>query len=126
MQGSIKTKIDKVSIYRATDTANQRTSELRMKLADFDEDAKKSERVEQSFCKHCFYIYGTRIGGAKITSRDCGICHTPQTYSSTATDPLCLPCAKKNNLCKRCGGDINMKHIRKERDYEKVSDSRTD
>jgi hypothetical protein len=114
----IKTNIDKVSIYRATDTAKSRINDIRKKLDNADNDVDKKERLEKSLCKHCHYIYNTRIGCAMMTSRECGICKEPQTYSSTATDPLCAPCAKNNGLCKRCGGDIDMKHIRKDRPFQ--------
>ncbi len=113
MRNPIKTNVDAVSIYRATDNAKHRVKDLKIKIADFDNDPKKSERVEKSLCKHCFYIANAHIGGAMFTSRECGLCKEVQTYSSTATQPLCLPCAKENGLCKQCGGDVEMKHRRK-------------
>lgn len=115
---SPKTKTDKVSIYRATDIAKVRIANLRQSLLNVDTDPKKNERLEKSLCKHCFYVYSTRMGGSAITYRECSICEKDQTYSSTATDPLCLPCAKENELCKQCGGDIRMKHIRSRRKFE--------
>jgi hypothetical protein len=113
-----KSTVDKASIYRATDTAKSRINDLRKKLEDADKDVDKKERLDKSLCKHCHYIYNSRMGGAMMTNRECGICKEPQNYSSTATDPLCTPCAKDNDLCKRCGGDINIKHIRKERPFQ--------
>jgi hypothetical protein len=110
--------VDRVSIYRATSNAKDRIQRMRESLEGIDLDLEKKDRLEKCLCKHCFYLYQSRMGGAKMTNRDCGICHETQRYSSTATDPLCLPCAKINNLCKQCGGDIEMKHTRKLRDYE--------
>jgi len=114
---TIKTSVDKVSIFSATDRAKRRIEGIRESLNNFEGDPKKSERLEESKCKVCFYINNVRIGGAMMTQRECGICKEPQQYSSTATEPLCTPCAKTNSLCKQCGGDINMKHARKERPF---------
>ncbi len=68
-------------------------------------DVRRSERLTESLCESCFYIVGKdRIGGRAITYRDCGICTKEMVFSSTCTDVLCIDCAKKRKLCKRCGG----------------------
>jgi len=75
------------------------------------EDTDKQNRLKEQNCKCCYY--GSRIGGQAITTQPCMCCDTPVMYGSTATDALCMPCAKENDLCKRCGGDIEMRTRRK-------------
>lgn len=77
------------------------------------EDSSKKERIAKSLCKACFYR-GGRVGGAAITERPCMSCGETQVYGSTATDALCLDCAKEHSLCKNCGGDREMRERRKD------------
>lgn len=71
-------------------------------------DTEQAQRLEKQQCISCFYIRD-RIGGAAMTTQPCACCLVPEMYASTATDELCLPCANTSKLCKRCGGDIDMK-----------------
>ena len=82
--------------------------ELAKRLA---EDTDKAKRIAEQQCKCCFY--GGRIGGAAMTTQPCMCCHKPVMYGSTATDALCMDCAIENDLCKRCGGDIDLRARRK-------------
>ncbi|MCA9340278.1 MAG: hypothetical protein KDA17_05170 [Candidatus Saccharibacteria bacterium] len=70
-------------------------------------DTEAKDRLAACQCKACFYVMNPRIGGAAITEQPCAMCGDVQTYGSTATDVLCLPCAKSNELCKRCGGMLH-------------------
>ncbi len=70
-------------------------------------DAERKTRQDKGLCPYCYYARGMRIGGAAMTFRACGLCQSEQTYGSTVTDALCLPCAKKERLCKHCGGDLD-------------------
>jgi hypothetical protein len=71
------------------------------------DDTKKHERIKAHFCKACFY--GSHIGGQAIRSQPCMACHKDQMYSSTYTDALCLECSIDMQLCKHCGGDIDLR-----------------
>lgn len=83
-----------------------------LKLAnDIDTDSMREERIAQCECRACFYR--PRWGAACVTEQDCGCCGKEQVYGSTATDVLCLECAKKHSLCKHCGGDLEMRTRRK-------------
>jgi hypothetical protein len=74
-------------------------------------DPRQGERLKKHECRACFY--SGRISGAAMTERDCMSCGGEQQYGSTATDALCLPCAKAHSLCKHCGGDLDMRTQRK-------------
>jgi hypothetical protein len=113
-----KKRIDKVSIERATNTAKDITLSYIKKLEALQKDVSKKERKEQCKCKLCFYFYNNRIGGAVITEINCGLCDCKMRFGSTDVDPICLSCALKNELCVRCGGDVDMKNKRKPRSYE--------
>lgn len=104
-------KVDASSIYSATSNAARYIEIYREKVAIFDADEKKVERLEKQQCKVCFYMAG-RLGGAAMTKARCGLCDNVKMFSSTCVDILCIECAKKNNLCVHCGGDIDMKHRR--------------
>lgn len=77
------------------------------------DDDEKSERLERNLCKACHYA-PYRVGGACIVTRPCMCCGKVETYPSTNTDVLCAECAVAGELCKHCGGDINMRVRRKE------------
>jgi ribosomal protein S27E len=78
-----------------------------IKLArQLTEDPESAARLERHYCRSCFYR--TRMAGQAFTAQDCACCGEEQTYSSNSTDILCLPCATTHDLCKHCGGDINM------------------
>lgn len=82
------------------------------------EDTEKAKRIAKQNCKRCFY--GSRFGGQAITEQPCMCCHKSMMYGSTATDALCMDCAKENALCKCCGGDIELRARRKDWPVAKV------
>ncbi|TNC80273.1 MAG: hypothetical protein C9356_15210 [Oleiphilus sp.] len=113
-----KAKIDRVSIAHANGNARRYAKGYMESVDNFRGDAQKKERLEKHLCKSCFYFFKSRIGGAMMTSRACGLCDTEMNFCSTATDPLCLSCAKDNGLCKQCGGDIESKDRRNAYPFE--------
>lgn len=95
-----------------TERAKARVAEWLLLADDVLRDVRKPERMKRHECKACFY--GGRIGGSAMTTRPCMSCGHDEMYGSTATDALCLPCAAKHTLCKRCGGDLEMRTRRKD------------
>ena len=98
----------------ATERAKGRVDELLRHADEVRDDSRKRDRQDRHECRACFY--GGRIGGAAMTRRDCMCCGESQLYGSTATDVLCLECAKIHKLCKHCGGDLEMRTRRREWD----------
>jgi hypothetical protein len=80
-----------------------KTLELAKTLA---EDSEHTQRLAAQLCMACHYF--PRMAGQAFTDQPCACCHALQTYSTTDTDALCLPCAKEGSLCKHCGGDLGM------------------
>lgn len=81
-------------------------------------DTDRAKRLDVQNCKCCFY--NGRMGGAAMTTQPCMCCHKPVMYGSTATDALCMDCAREHDLCKWCGGDIELRARRKEWPSAKV------
>ena len=108
-----KSKIDRASIAHANGRAKQHAESILKKAESLKNDSNQKERVKECKCKTCFYLLNERIGGAAMTNRECGICEKDMLFSSTSTEPICIECAKKNGLCKQCGGDIETKERRK-------------
>ena len=104
-------KMDVYTMVSASERALSYVNEILNTAKEIDRDEKKDERLAKQECKACFYMQ--RLGGAAMTSQPCMSCHEDQMYSSTSTDALCKPCAKSAELCKHCGGDINMRTRRK-------------
>jgi hypothetical protein len=75
------------------------------------EDPDRKERLVAHRCKSCFYFRS--MGGSAITRQPCACCGKPDAYASTNTDVLCLECAKEHSLCKKCGGDLEMRERRR-------------
>lgn len=75
-------------------------------------DEQHNERLKSQECQVCYY--GSRVGGASITTTYCGICGKEMQFGNTCVDVLCEDCAKKYDLCKHCGGDMNFLNRRKQ------------
>ena len=105
-------RLDIVAMSNATHQAKSQSESLIERATRLQADAKRTERLEAGLCRWCFYAAG-RIGGAAMTTQPCAACKEDQLYSSTCTDVLCLPCAKEHDLCKRCGGDREMRTLRR-------------
>lgn len=102
-----KGNLARSTITAASSRAKQRVDST-LKLAEqLRTDPEKAARQEASLCKACYYF--TQMGGAAMTNRECAGCGKDQMYGSTATDTLCLDCANTHSLCKRCGGDQEMR-----------------
>jgi hypothetical protein len=104
-------KFDRMLLLTATGRANRRCAdaiELARKLLD---DTDRKARLAAQRCKSCFYFRS--MGSASCTSQPCACCAKPEGYGSTNTDVLCLACAKEHSLCKKCGGDLEMRELRR-------------
>lgn len=76
-------------------------------------DLDRAKRMERHECRWCFYAKSSRIAGQAITTKPCDSCGEPQTYSSTATDRVCRPCAERLGICVLCAADIDLVDRRK-------------
>lgn len=76
------------------------------------EDENRAARRSDQKCRICFYR-GGRMGGAATTRAYCGLCGEEMMFGSTATDVLCIDCAKAHRLCVECGADVELKDRRK-------------
>lgn len=90
-----------------TDIALRRQKSVNDYAEAMKHDPDKEIRQAKCLCVVCHYA-PPRMSGAAMTSQPCMSCHENQLYSSTATDQLCVPCAKKHDLCAHCGADINL------------------
>lgn len=109
---NIKPKnLDVCYIFSRTEQAKRHCKDVIESANAIQNDTKKEERLQQAECKACFYLRG-RIGGNVMTNVDCSACGKQMHFSNTSVDTVCKDCAKKHNLCKRCGGDIDMKNRR--------------
>lgn len=118
-----KRVIDAASVYNATAQAKHYIGKCRSTLRRIDEDPDREKRLKRQECGFCHYMAG-KIGGAAVTTAPCGICDRQVSSGNTCIAALCLDCAKRLGLCKHCGGDIEMKHRRKPRDFSKPENSR--
>lgn len=96
------------------DDVQWRTSMQVERLKDLQkiiEDPERKERLENQECQLCHY--DRKIGGAAMTSAECGLCETTVHSGNTNIDRLCKACAISHNLCKHCGADMDYKNRRK-------------
>lgn len=99
--------MNKANMVAATEWAKRHVQHVLDRAREIAEDTRKEERLKRHECKACFY--SSRIGGAAMTTRPCMCCGKELMHSSTATDVLCLDCARQHSLCKHCGGDLEMR-----------------
>ncbi len=104
--------MNKGNMIGATERAKAHAGEWIRHAEEVTNDARKQERLSSHECKACFY--SSRIGGAAMTSRPCMSCGSVEMYGSTNTDVLCRSCATQHELCKHCGGDLEIRTRRKE------------
>lgn len=108
-----KAKIDAYSVESATTRAIAwRESAIKHAIGVLT-DHDKANRLNRCLCVTCYYINDSRIGGAAITSRPCGLCEKDMTFCNTCTDVVCSECAKQHELCVRCGADLKLRPRRR-------------
>ena len=105
-------RLDIIAMTNATHQAKSRTEDLVDRAIRLQGDTYRTKRIRAGLCRWCYYAAG-RVGGAAMTSQPCSACSEEQVYASTCTDVLCLPCAVKHDLCKRCGGDQETRTLRR-------------
>lgn len=110
-----KQKIDRVSIERKNSFNKHHIQSTRERLAAFD-----SYKVNKDtdLCGYCAVFMPDRIGGSVMTTVCCAVCEKDMMFSNTNTDVLCSECAIENQLCKHCGGDVELKNRRSKRDFQ--------
>lgn len=106
-----RAKFSKYTIMNGSVRAKERYNHVVELAEKFQKDPDRKARMERQYCVPCHYQ--SRLGGAAMTSQECASCGSDQLYGSTATDTLCLECAKRTEACKCCGGDIKMRESRK-------------
>lgn len=111
MQNNPKSMTHKYMTSR-TLRAKQQVNDTLKRAKEIENDTRKDERKVAQRCKACFYFTG--FAGAAMTMQPCMSCHSPEQYGSTNTDALCLSCAREFDLCKHCGGDLEMRERRRE------------
>lgn len=105
----LKKEVNSDSVQRDTGFAIQYANETIESALRYLADPDRKQRMTEARCKRCFYMMRSRIGGACMTQRPCGICNKNVMYGSTATDILCEPCGVKHAICRQCGGDLLMR-----------------
>ena len=99
--------LDRYQMVSRTNMARMQVNSILARARSMETDDDRTARLARHFCVACHYSRG--LAGQAFTNQPCACCATQQTYSSTATDVLCLPCAKEHSLCKHCAGDLEMR-----------------
>lgn len=103
--------VDACRVERENYFHKDRIAHYEKMLDNYRNDPSKTNRLSKQECLVCFY--GSRIGGAAVTFRDCAFCGCRCTSGNTDVDVMCLACAKQAGLCKHCGADMEYKNRRK-------------
>lgn len=113
----IKWPLHEDGVATATAQAIERVEDVKRRAEQVATDPDRRDRREDQMCVACFYLRDT-VGAVGDTGYRCGICDKLVTVSNTRhIMRLCLRCAKRHKLCVHCGGDVEMKHRRKPRDF---------
>lgn len=120
-----KPKIDRASIERTTNEVASYVRALIERAEAIKDDAERHHRWDVSECVYCYGPYGADRQGSTCTVRmECGLCDKIVAFATSNFDLLCVECARKNGLCKHCGGDVDLKVRRKKRAFEEVENDR--
>lgn len=90
--------------------------DARARLGGFEVDAKKEARKKQGLCKRCFYLHPTKHEhfGESEFSEACVLCGTDYlTCCKPASAYTCIKCANTHSVCRKCGGDSEMRQKRR-------------
>lgn len=90
---------------RRTDIARMKERKALEFANNLKLDPKKEERQKVRLCKVCYYT--TKIAGSAITESECSLCGKTIVNSSTDCHRVCNECSIENELCVRCGADLN-------------------
>jgi hypothetical protein len=102
-------RIDLANILRASDWAKEYMRFTAEAHRNMTEDPRKADRLKAQQCVVCFYPLQRRVGGARCTSAQCGICQDVIHSGSTNIDVVCLDCGRTHDLCVHCGADIRLR-----------------
>jgi len=95
-------------IYHNTCSQQQYVKATLERAEKLKNDPDKINRKAKCKCKYCYY--SERWGGAAMTDSKCEICDSEMSFGSTATDKICMDCAKKYKLCKQCASDVDLRN----------------
>lgn len=107
-----RARFNRRTVINGSVRAKERVKHVTELARKYEEDPDRKSRLARQYCIPCHYT--SRMGGAAMTNKECAACGKDEMYGSTATDELCLECAKANEVCKCCGGDIKLRINRKE------------
>lgn len=74
-------------------------------MESFNNDERKVTRLVEHQCKTCFYT--VRMSLQSFTDTECGVCGFGISHYNSDTPIICRVCAVHENICVRCGGDID-------------------
>ena len=80
---------------------------LRELVQQIDNDTDKAGRISAAECPVCYYRK-SKIGGARMTFRECAFCSGRISSGNTTIGIACVPCAKQHGICSFCGADLNL------------------
>jgi len=70
-------------------------------------DARKEQRLAIHLCPCCYY-QGASFAGQGFTEWKCILCETKGMYPNTAVPLICDTCSDSFDLCRSCGGTLDM------------------
>ena len=86
---------------------NLRVLKMKNKLRAYELDNYKTERKEKNECMCCTYIDCDRIVMNAFTHSNCKECGHEMVFANSDIDKYCLDCAKKLNVCRHCGAEMD-------------------
>ena len=89
---------------------NRHFLNIKKVVTDYEKDEKIEYRRKHQECKYCTYV-DSKIGGSAISVSQCCICGKDIFNGSTNVDYCCNECAKKYNICKHCGNNMDWKTV---------------
>lgn len=69
-------------------------------------DSDVKGRRHKNICKKCYYLRNFDFINIP-TKCNCVKCKEKMTFSDSDVNLICINCAKKENLCVKCGGEMD-------------------
>jgi len=86
----------------------KRVSQLRLNLAAYDLDRDHNERINNQYCRYCFYIAQGRVTLHAFKEWSCTICNKKQVHPNYNTPVVCNECSFEHEMCVNCGADYEL------------------
>lgn len=97
-------KLTKERIERQSKYSDSYCEDIKKRIAAYEKDDKKEQRLSLRECKSYFYLNG--IAGQAFTEYSCLNCNKKDMHPNTNVPKYCRNCSVEHQVCVRCAAKL--------------------